>query len=205
MRGLLSPTRKYISRHSDPDSKTMRTAPWKRSHYSPALTFKEVCEEFSSNVHPEMTGCARVVNFCLDKFYTRLLTLVASQGNKLTEDELKLEQISDACTKIFMMCAVLARCNRSMLQSPGAESQQRELEIATVYINRSYEEISGIFVDLHPLFGSLREDFSCEQRKVSERILHDREYIFSHPLELAHRYIEHPKYLRALDSVLKLK
>jgi len=204
MKSLLSPTKRLMWRHHSSDGRTMTQQPWKRSTYSPALTHKNICDELQSNIHPCMTDCARVVDFCVEKFRARLLALVAGMGNTLTEDELKLERIADACTKVFMMCAVLTRCNESVFSSSERETE-REIETATVYINKCYEEVSEILFKLHPRFAMVREDYSDEQRKVSERVLRDREYIFSHPLQLAHKYVEHPKYLQALEKVLKLE
>ena len=204
MKSLLSPVKKLMRRHHSSDARNMMLQPWKRSNYSPALTHKNICDQLHSNIHPSMTDCARVVDFCVEKFRARLLALVAGLGNTLIEDELKLEGIAEACTKVFMMCAVLSRCNESVLSSSQREAV-REIETATVYINKTYEEVSDVFFKLHPRLSMLREDYGAEQRKVSERILRDREYIFSHPLQLAHKYVEHPKYLRALENVLKLE
>jgi len=98
------------------------------------------------------------------------------------------------------MSAVLSRCNKSLLLS--LRNCDEEMRLATAFLVKTYREVYLLYEELSPDF---EKQTTALQKKVSEKLTEDRRYIFSHPLEVAHTYNEHPLYLDQLGNLKTLE
>ena len=63
------------------------------------------------------------------------------------KNDLLLQMFVDMQTKIFMMSAVLARCNKSIIFQAG--NHEMELEVTRYFIDKSFREVNMLLEDMH--------------------------------------------------------
>lgn len=189
---------KLVKKHVLEDQGNLDYYPWDRVLYHPETqrTEDDISLQF---LHPDLHECGKIVEHCVESYLTRLICLVHKHGKKLPANELSLEKVADISIKIFAMSAVMARSNKSiLLRLPNC---QNDLHLANHFIKTTFRDLRSLLEETNVDFC---EDYTPEKREISQKTMKDQQYLFSHPLEVLHRYFEHPKYLKSLDNLKSL-
>lgn len=166
--------------------------PWKRK---PVMA-KRGYDVSARFLESELFYCGDLLEECVDSYYSRLYYYMKNRGKTLMKNDLLLQMFVDMQTKIFMMSAVLARCNKSIIFQAG--NHEMELEVTRYFIDKSFREVNMLLEDMHEIPRLFHRDLVA---RVTRKTLRERDNIFTHPVEHRHLYKDHPVYLAALKEI----
>jgi len=168
--------------------------PWKRGKQ--ILNFRRNQNDLEQFIHPRLHHLVKLLENNVDVFYSIFLYHLQRKGKSLIENEIMMEKFTDILMKIFKISSVLSRCNQSIFIN--SENLENEILLTNFIVERTFCEANEILQEIHPDF---QEGYEQEQKIITDKLIEDSEYIFSHPLEVYHHYIEHPAYLQSLAKL----
>ncbi|XP_076813365.1 complex I assembly factor ACAD9, mitochondrial-like [Clavelina lepadiformis] len=151
-------------------------------------------------LHDSMVNSGKMIEANVDSFRKRVYLNLRKYGKKIQDEQLVLKTFADIAINIYAMSAVLGRCNKAKILS--LRNCDHEKLIATAFIKKTYKEN---LVLLESLLDPYPFDCKEESKRVCDAIMEERRYLCSHPLEVVHRYQEHPKYLEHLERIKLLR
>lgn len=149
---------------------------------------------------PRLKPFGAMLEHSTQLYRQRVYQALKKHGKKIQDEQLVLEKLADVSIKIYAMTAVLSRCNKSLLLS--LRNSDEELWIAISFLKKTYREV---YLICETLSVAYTENYTALQTKVSKKLMDERRYLFSHPLDVVHNYKEHPLYLEQLEQLKALE
>lgn len=139
---------------------------------------------------------ARTLEDITAYYRKRVYQMLKKYGKKIQEEQLELEVLSNVAILIYAMTSVLARCNKSLYLC--LRNCDHERFMCKAFFAKSYREA---YLLLDQLSDDYRKKHTKVQKQLSDHIMEERKFSFSHPLEVPEDYQNNPNYIRQKELI----
>nr|CAB3219672.1 acyl-CoA dehydrogenase family member 9, mitochondrial-like [Phallusia mammillata] len=146
-----------------------------------------------------LNNMGRMIESLTDSYAKRVFEVLREHGKGLENEQVIVGRLAEVAINLYGLTCVLARCNKSQILA--LRNADHEMLLAFAITKRLYKETHMIL----DLIGPLKiHGHADAQKKAGREVATERRYLPSHPLEVAHRHEEHPKYLEQKNKILEL-